>query len=161
MKKPKAKAKKSEPVFSVPVPQPPVSAMFSVDGLMLTVIEGKKVYYKILSWKELYKLGKTGKKMTPPEMVKKMTDKLDDMMADRAKSDAERQKALDELKRKYGSSPVRVSPLPPVMPVPPYRRAPGPVSAGPVIGETPLAPDPMANMFKDLPPTSPPSVAGN
>lgn len=138
MKKIKAK----QPQYNIPVPQPPVSAMFTADGLMLTVIEGKNLYHKTVSWKELYKIGKKGKKMTPPDYVKTMTAKLDDMLSQRAKDDAERQKALDELKKKY-QTPVRV-PLAPVIPVPQYRPAvqavPGPAMEEPLTDVVPPPP---------------------
>lgn len=150
----KEKAKEAE--FNMPLPHPPVSAQFTADGLMVTVIEGKKIYYKILSWKDLYKLGKKGKKVTPPQMVQDMTSKLDDMMVKNAKRDEERQKALEELKRKY-STPVRVArpePLAPVMPVPQYQTRPE--TAVPVSPE-----DPLASMFKTVPPPPHPTEAGN
>lgn len=109
-------------------PHPPVSAMFTIDGLLLHVIEKDKLYQKTLSWRDLYKIGKKGKKMTPTGMVKTVTNKFDDLIKQHTDSNVRSQKLLDDMKKFRETRPV-VSAVPvmppPVMPPPPPPSATG------------------------------------
>jgi hypothetical protein len=118
---------------------PTVSAQFCANGVMLIAIEKGSLYQYVMSWKEMQKLAKKkGKKSKPEGALKKLTGKVDEMVAASTRSAAESAKLSEALK---ATRTLPTSPLAPVMPVPPYRR----VQAVPVAPPAPIVPPPTAS----------------
>jgi len=101
------------------MPKVPAGAMFTMDGLMIFVVEKGKMYQKTLTWKELHRIGRKGKKMAIPTMVGGLMDKLEGMMKEQAESQVRRDKVFEDFKKKLGAArptgPVRAVPVVPVV----------------------------------------------
>ncbi len=122
-----------------PAPVPPVTAQFTAQGILLVGIQKGQMYHRVLSWKELFKLAKKGKKTKPEGFLKQAASKMDEMTAASDRAAAESARLRETLKS--GGQPLPTSPMPPVMPVPPYRR----VQAVPVAPPAPVVPPPSAS----------------
>lgn len=61
-------------------PNPPVGGTFRPDGLLLVVVEKGSVTQRLLSWDELYRLAKQGKKETVKGAMKTFTSKVDEVV---------------------------------------------------------------------------------
>jgi hypothetical protein len=109
-------------------PNPPIGAIFRPDGLFLTLIEKDSVTQRLVSWEELHKLAKKGKKLginkAAQEFAKKANEVIDSnkaFMEQSEKRAAESRQHIEELKKMRESRPVArpavvavpVAPMPP------------------------------------------------
>lgn len=99
-------------------PKPPVGGIFRPDGLFLTLMEKKSIRQRLLTWDDLAKLARRGKKQTTTGALKDFTKKVDEVVksnaqaiADSQKRAAESKARLEELKRLPQVRPV-LPPLP-------------------------------------------------
>ena len=61
-------------------PTPPVGGIFRPDGLFLTLVESGSFTSRLLTWDELYKLAKRGKKETTTGALKDFTKKVSEVV---------------------------------------------------------------------------------
>lgn len=78
-------------------PQPPVGGIFRPDGLFLTLVEGDSLTHRLLTWNDLEKLARRGKKQKATGMLRDFTKKVDDMIVDSEKRSQESKARLKEL----------------------------------------------------------------
>jgi len=95
---------------------PAVSVQFMPEGILILVVERKQVWHKMLTWKEVARIGKKGKKGDPSGFLKGMTDKIGELIDQSKQTEArlekngeewaryrkEQEARVQELKAKYG-----------------------------------------------------------
>jgi hypothetical protein len=99
--------------------------------MLLVAVEKGKMFHRVISWKEMYKLAKKGKRMKPEGFLKQAADKMGEMVAAATRSAVESAKLRETLKR--GST----DPIPPFMPMP--------MRTVPMAPQAPIVPPPSAS----------------
>jgi|SRR3990172_1852788 len=88
-------------------------------GITVSALKDGKMYQRLLSWDELYKMALRGDKLTKAGFAKKVTDKANEivksneaMIASNKESAAQSKRRLEELKKLRISQPLpRMAPI--------------------------------------------------
>lgn len=76
----------------------PVTVVFTPEGLTVVSIKGGTTYKRVIPWKEMYKLGLRGEKVTGSAVVKQISKKVNEMVASNVKSMNSNKEFLKTLK---------------------------------------------------------------
>lgn len=109
---------------------PPVIVQMVPDGVLLFA-PGKQVCMRMLSWKELEKLAKKGKKKNIPDMMKEATKQLGELIKRNQEWENNRiaaQEKLKEIQLRYTRRAVPSGPMPSSVVPPPIIPPPPPVA---------------------------------
>lgn len=102
----------------------PVSVMFNQEGIIVTSLKKEAGYQKTISWKELYRIGLKGKRLSAKGalkgVVKQLTEKAHEVIKENEKRAEQHKRFMKDMK----SLPKPMLPPRPMMPPSPPPPAP-------------------------------------
>ena len=91
----------------------PVSVLFNPEGVTVISINGRTTRKRLISWKELHKLGLRGEKVTGPAFTKQITKKVNELVDSNIKNMNSNKEFLKKMRRTVTIPPPRPQTVPP------------------------------------------------
>jgi hypothetical protein len=90
----------------------PVSVLVNPEGVTIISIKGSTTYKRLIPWKEMYKLGLRGEKVTGPAFTKQLAKKVDELVASNVKNMDSNKEFLKRMRRTKVLLPPRPAAAP-------------------------------------------------